>query len=306
MTMPRSWGHQPGQAQARHCTIVGMFKRPATMHFARCWRLLAAALPAMLLGACATGPAPLLVDTRYTAVGQDSRAQYLILHYTDEPLDSSIRILTQQKVSAHYLLSDEAPPVVYRLVDENRRAWHAGASFWKGATQLNASSIGIEIVNLGEEKAADGTRFFTPYPPAQIELLIQLVRDIVTRHHIPPERVLGHSDIAPQRKIDPGPLFPWKALADAGLVPWPDASRVAAHQLRYAAALPEVAWFQRSLAAVGYQVPDTGVLDAPTQRVLIAFQMRYRPAKYDGQPDAETAALLQVINEPLPQPRPQP
>lgn len=262
-----------------------------------------AGLCAGLLAGCASGPAPLAVDTRYTAQGQDSRAQYLILHYTDEPLDSSIRILTQQRVSSHYLLSDENPPVVYRLVDENRRAWHAGASFWKGATMLNASSIGIEIVNLGEEKAADGSRRFVPYPPAQIDLLIQLMRDIVTRHNIPPERVLGHSDIAPQRKIDPGPLFPWKALADAGLALWPDATRVAAHQTRYEAALPEVAWFQRSLAAVGYQVPDNGVLDAPTKRVLAAFQMRYRPARHDGQPDAETAALLQVINEPLPQPR---
>ncbi len=280
-----------------------MFKCLATLPFGRLGRLLATTAVAALLGACATGPAPLAVDTRYTAQGQDSRAQYLILHYTDEPLDSSIRILTQQKVSSHYLLSDENPPVVYRLVDENRRAWHAGVSYWKGATMLNASSIGIEIVNLGEEKATDGSRYFTPYPPAQIELLIQLVRDIVTRHNIPPERVQGHSDIAPQRKIDPGPLFPWKVLADAGLALWPDVTRVAAHQQRYEAALPEVAWFQRSLAAVGYQVPDTGVLDAPTQRVVAAFQMRYRPTKSDGQPDAETAALLQVINEPLPQPR---
>ena len=280
-----------------------MFKCLATLPFGRLGRLLATTAVAALLGACATGPAPLAVDTRYTAQGQDSRAQYLILHYTDEPLDSSIRILTQQRVSAHYLLSDESPPVVYRLVDENRRAWHAGVSYWKGATMLNASTIGIEIVNLGEEKAADGSRVFTPYPPAQIALLLQLVRDIVARHGIPPERVLGHSDIAPQRKIDPGPLFPWKVLADAGLALWPDTTRVAAHQQRYEAALPELAWFQRSLAAVGYQVPDTGVLDAPTQRVIAAFQMRFRPARYDGQPDAETAALLQVINEPLPQPR---
>lgn len=280
-----------------------MFKCLATLPFGRLGRLLATTAVAALLGACATGPAQLAVDTRYTAQGQDSRAQYLILHYTDEPLDSSIRILTQQRVSAHYLLSDESPPVVYRLVDENRRAWHAGVSYWKGATMLNASSIGIEIVNLGEEKAADGSRVFTLYPPAQVALLLQLVRDIVNRHGIPPERVLGHSDIAPQRKIDPGPLFPWKVLADAGLALWPDVTRVAAHQQRYEAALPEVAWFQRSLAAVGYQVPDAGVLDAPTQRVVAAFQMRFRPTKYDGQPDAETAALLQVINEPMPQPR---
>jgi len=250
----------------------------------------------LLLGGCATP----LIDTRYSAQGQDSRAQYLILHYTDEPFDRSLRILTQQKVSAHYLVSDETPPVAYRLVDENRRAWHAGLSFWKGATLLNASSIGIEIVNLGEEKRADGTRFFAPYPPAQIALLLRLVRDIVDRHQIAPDRILGHSDIAPQRKIDPGPLFPWQALADAGLIRWPEADRVAALQAHYQTALPDIGWFQQQLATLGYQTPESGLLDPATRRVIAAFQMRYRPLRYDGQPDAETAALLQVINQPLP------
>lgn len=259
----------------------------------RAWALLASAL---LLAGCATP----WIDTRYTALGQDSRAQFLILHYTDLPLDASVRVLTQQSVSAHYLVSDESPPVVYRLVDEQRRAWHAGASFWKGATMLNAASIGIEIVNPGEETQADGTRAFAPYPPVQIALLVRLVRDIVDRHQIKPERILGHSDIAPQRKIDPGAAFPWKALADAGLIPWPDAQRVAAHQARYQAELPDVAWFQRSLATVGYQVSDHGQWDEPTRRVIAAFQMKYRPLRCDGQPDAETAALLQVINTPLP------
>lgn len=265
---------------------------------ARRWLRSAAAAAGLLLllGGCATP----LVDTRYSAQGQDSRVQYLILHYTDEPFDRSLRILTQQKVSSHYLVSDETPPVAYRLVDENRRAWHAGLSFWKGATMLNASSIGIEITNLGEEKRADGTRHFTPYPPAQIALLIRLVRDIVERHQIAPDRILGHSDIAPQRKIDPGPLFPWRALADAGLIRWPEADRVAAHQARYQSALPDVTWFQQQLATLGFQVPDSGVLDETTRRVIAAFQMKYRPLRYDGQPDAETAALLQVINQPLP------
>ena len=253
-----------------------------------------------LLAGCATP----LVDTRYTAQGQDSRVQYLILHYTTLSMADSLRVLTQQAVSAHYLVSDESPPVAYRLVDENRRAWHAGVSYWKGATMLNAPSIGIEIVNPGEETAADGTRRFAPYPPAQIELLIRLVRDIVARHQIKPERILGHSDIAPQRKPDPGAAFPWQALADAGLIPWPEASRVAAQRSRFETSLPEVAWFQRTLASVGYQVPDHGQLDAPTRRVLAAFQMKYRPARYDGTPDAETAALLQVLTEPLPRPLP--
>jgi len=267
---------------------------PPWRHRAARW---AGALAAAALLAGCAGPR---IDTRYSAQGQDSRVQFLILHYTNENLADSLRILTRQPVSAHYLLSDETPPVVYRLVDEGRRAWHAGDSAWQGHALLNASSIGIEIVNPGPQTGADGRRVFAPYPPAQIDALIALVRDIVQRHQIPPGRILGHSDIAPQRKTDPGPTFPWRRLADAGLVPWPDAARVAALQPALAAALPDVAWFQQALARVGYRVPGTGVLDDATRRVVAAFQMKYRPAAYDGTPDAETAALLQVLTEPAP------
>jgi len=251
--------------------------------------LLAAA--ALLLAACAGPP----VDARYRAQGQDSRVQFLILHFTGENFADALRILSTQPVSAHYLLSDETPPVVYRLVDEHRRAWHAGDSAWSGHTQLNASSIGIEIVNPGLQRLADGRLAFAPYPPAQIDALVALVRDIVTRHQIRPDRVLGHSDIAPQRKVDPGAAFPWWRLAEAGLVAWPDAGRVAALRPGHEARLPDVAWFQQGLARVGYAVPASGVLDEPTRRVIAAFQMKYRPARHDGTPDAETAALLQVL-----------
>jgi N-acetylmuramoyl-L-alanine amidase len=276
---------------------------PPGLRAGRCRRVV---LPAMLVAAglllagCATPPGGLVVDHRYRAQGQDSRAQFLVLHYTGAPFDVSLRTLTQGDVSAHYLISDETPPVIYQLVDEVRRAWHAGQSQWQGASLLNASSIGIEVVNRGPQTAADGTVSYPPYPPAQTALLLRLVRDIVARHGIRPEHVLGHSDIAPQRKIDPGPVFPWPALAAAGLVAWPEPSRVAAHRLRYEAALPEAIWFQRTLAAIGYAVPDNGLLDGPTRRVIAAFQMKYRPARFDGQPDAETAALMQVLSEPLP------
>jgi N-acetylmuramoyl-L-alanine amidase len=249
----------------------------------------------VLFAGCASGP---VIDTRYTAKGQDSRALFLILHFTDEGLADSLRILTEQQVSAHYLLSDENPPRIYRLVDESRRAWHAGDSFWKGHGMLNASSIGIEIVNPGQVPGPDGSKVFAPYPPAQIDELLRLVKDIVARHQIQPARILGHSDIAPQRKIDPGALFPWKRLADEGLIPWPDAQRVDAQKSSYEFRLPDVAWFQQALATHGFKVPATGVLDAATRRVIAAFQMKYRPARYDGEPDAETAAMLQVLNAP--------
>jgi len=121
------------------------------------------------------------------------------------------------------------------------------------------------------------------------------VKDIVNRHLIRPEFVLGHSDIAPQRKVDPGPRFPWKRLADEGLIPWPDAAEVARRLPAFQANLPDVLWFQDRLAAHGFVVPLSGILEGETQRVIAAFQMKYRPARYDGVPDAETAAMLDVL-----------
>ena len=245
------------------------------------------------LAGCAGGPA---IDTRHSAQAQDSRVQFLVLHFTDANFEDALKILTGPRVSAHYLLSDETPPRIYRLVDESRRAWHAGDSFWQGHAMLNAGSIGIEIVNAGPQRQADGSTTFAPYPAAQIDALIALVRDIAARHRIRPDRILGHSDIAPQRKVDPGPAFPWQRLADAGLMRWPDAGSVAAQRAVYDAQLPDLAWFQQALASHGFQVPASGLLDAQTQRVIGAFQMKYRPARHDGVPDAETAALLQVLN----------
>jgi N-acetylmuramoyl-L-alanine amidase len=146
--------------------------------------------------------------------------QFLILHYTaiDEP--TSLKVLSQQGVSSHYLVGDQMPVKVWQLVDESKMSYHAGLSDWKGYSRLNASSIGIEIVNLGFRDAPEGRTYF-PFPQAQIDRVIALVKDIVARHQIRPEYILGHSDIAPQRKSDPGPLFPWKQLADAGLIPGP-------------------------------------------------------------------------------------
>ena len=266
-------------------------------------RYLALGAPLLLLLGCATpgtstktaGGVP--IDTRYAAQVQESRALFLVLHYTVGDLPHSIKALTEGEVSVHYVVSDESPPVVYRLVDEERLAWHAGTSAWRGHTQLNASSIGIEIVHPGFRNTPAG-REYLPFPQAQIDVLIPLVKDIVARHRIRPERIVGHSDVAPQRKEDPGPMFPWQQLADAGLIAWPDGQRVAAQRAVFEAALPDLAWFQGALARHGFEVPRSGELDAATRRVISAFQMRYRPGRYDGMPDAETAALVHVLITP--------
>ena len=264
------------------------------MTTARLPSLLAPLTLAALLSACATGPeAPLRIDTSHPSANQDSRAQFLVLHYTVLDYEKSLKVLTSGgMVSAHYLVRDE-PPTVYRLVDENRRAWHAGASYWGGATNLNSASIGIEIVNPGWTDTPAG-RVYAPFPQAQIDAVIKLCKEIVARHGIRPDRVIGHADIAPGRKQDPGPMFPWKQLADAGLIAWPDAAQVAAKTPAYQALLPDAAWAQEKLARIGYSVPRSGEADAATRDALATFQMKYRPANFDGQLDAETAALLDV------------
>ncbi len=248
---------------------------------------------AATLAGCASGPR---IDTTYSATSQGSRVELLIIHYTALDFPTSLRVLTQQEVSSHYLV-DVDPPTIYRLADEGQRTNHAGVSAWERRRMVNPSSVGIEIVNLGYEDGPAGRRYL-PYPEKQIDAVVALVKDIVARHKIPPDRVLGHSDIAPGRKVDPGPMFPWKRLADEGLVRWPDAARVAALRQQYEQALPDVAWFQQKLARIGYLVPLDGTLDEATRNVLVSFQMKYRPARYDGQPDAECAALLAALTAP--------
>jgi len=235
------------------------------------------------------------ISEQYAAQSQDSRVQFIVLHYTETDFAKSLNILTRGPVSSHYLI-DANPPRIYRLVPEDRRAWHAGKSFWQGQTGLNVSSIGIEIVNDGNRGNLEGP--FAPWDPAQIEAVVALVKDIAARHGVQPHHIVGHSDIAPQRKQDPGAAFPWYRLVEAGLVPWPDAAQVATAQTRYTGAVPTVAWFQEKLAAHGFEVPRNGELDDATRRVIVSFQMKYRPASWDGEPDAETAALLDVATTP--------
>jgi N-acetylmuramoyl-L-alanine amidase len=254
--------------------------------------LLATLLFALLAG-CATPH----IDKTYSAKGQSSRVKFVVLHYTVANTPLSLKILTEQVVSSHYLVTDEANPVIYGLVDESRQSNHAGVSNWKNHTLLNGSSIGIEIVNPGFTETPTG-RVWYPFPQAQVDKVIGLVKEIMERHNIPKENVLGHADIAPQRKQDPGPMFPWYQLAQHGLIAWPDAARLANARLMHEQQLPDVAWFQKQLAVFGYAVPQTGVLDDATRKVIGAFQMRYRPATIDGTPDAETAALLDALTVP--------
>ncbi|QVN19310.1 N-acetylmuramoyl-L-alanine amidase [Burkholderia pyrrocinia] len=267
------------------------------------FRLGASCAVLCLLAACTS---PSLVergtyyaDTSLQARGADSRIRFLVMHYTESDEAKSLRTLTGDSVSVHYVVPpqpriEDGMPVVYQLVPESERAWHAGVSEWQGTTELNAASIGIENVNRGPLDPQNRT--WQPYPPEQVEALTRLSKDIVARYAIPPTRVVGHSDIAPQRKIDPGPLFPWHALAQVGVGAWPDDATVATRLGgRDPHALVDVRELQLKLARYGYDVPTDGVLDARTRRVFAAFQMHFRPSDYAGNPDAESDAIAQAL-----------
>lgn len=205
----------------------------------------------------------------------------LILHYTGmTSAEAALERLCspEAQVSAHYLIEEDG--TVWRLVPEEQRAWHAGVSAWGGRRDINDRSIGIELANPGHDFG------YRDFPEAQMAALETLCREILARHPIPPRQVLGHSDVAPQRKIDPGERFDWQRLARAGIGFWPESAAPAARDL---------AECQLLLAAIGYETPQTGALDAETRRVVAAFQRHFRPARCDGEPDPETRALIAAL-----------
>lgn len=222
-------------------------------------------------------PSPNFGDRRGRAIDA------LILHYTGMASGAAAlaRLLDPaSEVSAHYLVWEDGR--IDQLVAEADRAWHAGRSCWAGERDINSVSIGIEIVNGGHDFG------LPPYPGAQIAALVALVRDIRTRHPIVPERVLGHSDIAPARKDDPGERFPWLALMDAGMaLPVPP--------LAESITLPSPRGIEAALATIGYECPTTGAADETTRTAIRAFQRRWRPLRVDGVVDRETAALVAAV-----------
>jgi len=207
---------------------------------------------------------------------QDARpgpVDTLILHYTGmQSAEAAIQRLRDPvaRVSSHYVVDEDG--TIYRLVPEARRAWHAGISYWRGREGLNDTSIGIEIVNPGHEWG------YRPFPAPQIESVTLLCQSILRRHDIPAWNVVGHSDVAPNRKQDPGELFPWQALAADGIGVWPATDKPAS-----------ISDVPSMLARVGYDPrQDQGV-------VLTAFQRHWRPEAITGLPDDLSVRLLAAL-----------
>lgn len=199
----------------------------------------------------------------------------LVLHYTGMPDGATAldRLCDPAaKVSAHYVIEEDGR--VFALVDESRRAWHAGAGSWRGETDINSRSIGIELVNPGHEFG------YRPFPVAQIDALVDLAHGILARHPIPPRNVVAHADIAPTRKEDPGELFPWQSLAEIhGIGLWSCGEPVEP---------PPVPVILAGLAHYGYDVTD------PTA-ALVAFQRHFRPWSLTGTADPETCGRLRAL-----------
>lgn len=259
---------------------------------------------ALLLAGCHAGIEPregYWADQRHPAQGARPRVKVIVVHYTAEDFSSSLATLTDREVSAHYLIPRQPPQragkgIVWQLVPEQQLAWHAGPSFWRGATRINDTSIGIELVNRGYRRTLTGLEW-QPFTAAQIAALEALLRDITQRYGIAAENIVGHSDIAPQRKQDPGPQFPWQQLAQHGIGAWPDASRVAFYLAGQDphAAVPAESVLAR-LQRYGYPA-SVGMNAREAQKVIAAFQMHFRPADYRGLPDAETAAIAAALLE---------
>ena len=210
-----------------------------------------------------------------------------------------MRTLTGPSVSSHYLLPLPArfyrgEPLVWQLVEEHRRAWHAGVSEWGERRNINDTSIGIEIVNAGPRGTLYGL-YWSPFPRDQVDAVIALARDIVMRHDIDPVNVVAHSDIAPSRKVDPGPRFPWRQLYEAGVGAWPDDDMVACYEVMFAQAMPSLPMIQAALKGYGYPAEVTGLPDAATRDVVRAFQLHFRQRRYDGVIDTETVARLWAL-----------
>lgn len=213
-----------------------------------------------------------------------AQIKYLILHYTGMATgEAALARLCDEKskVSAHYFIDEDG--LVYALVDEDRRAWHAGKSAWQEDRDINGLSIGIELVNPGHDSPGY-VGDYRDFPAAQMSALIILCQDILARHDIKPWHILAHSDIAPDRKIDPGEKFDWQALSEKGIGIWPKQGKIAQST--------DVRSFQRMLAEYGYPVDITGTCDAQTQQVISAFQRHFRPADFTGRPDGESAGIL--------------
>ncbi len=273
-------------------------------------------LPTVVLAGCvASGP------VRVESENQDSRVAVVVLHFTVSDFGDSLHVLTERTsrpVSSHYLIPEPGDASyadeklkVYQLVDEERRAWHAGVGSWRGMTKLNNLSVGIEIVNQAHcHEAADASEpgaadwapericFYPDFADEQMALVVETVEGILSRHpEVKPTHVIAHSDLAPQRKIDPGPRFPWQRLYKLGIGAWYDDETVIRYWEQFRIDMPGIGRIQEALETWGYEIELTGEADEQTRNVISALQMHFLPWEVTGEPSPATVAVLYALIE---------
>jgi N-acetylmuramoyl-L-alanine amidase len=253
------------------------------------------------------------------SANHNSRVSIIVIHHTTSNFEDALETLTQpsdNSVSSHYLIPEpddvtyaEEKVQTYQLVPEARRAWHAGVSYWAGKSGLNDQSIGIELVNQTYCHASDENSnpyagnsericFYPDFADAQLALLVDLLDEIHQRHPgIRPTHIIGHADIAPDRKIDPGPRFPWQRLSRLGYGAWYDDDVVIRFWERFRAAPLPLKNVQLALLAYGYKIDPTGSADDQTESAVRAFQMHFRPSTVTGTATIETTAVLFALIE---------
>ena len=275
---------------------------------------LVCALTLPLIGCVTTSqvvtPKKYIIDSQtYQATGKSERIKSIVLHYTVSDNARSIKTLTTGQVSAHYLILNHVDNKIYNLVPESERAWHAGDGGFAGRTILNDTSIGIEIVNAGiqpqyRNALKNGDFEYHPYEhyvefdELQIKKVAQLVQDLAAKYKISSKNIIGHADMAPSRKIDPGAKFPWQQLyKEYGIGAWYDDfdKQFFMHQDEFAAAtIPEI---KQAFRDYGYQINDIDAWDKASRNVVYAFQLHFRPQQPTGELDLETYAILKALNK---------
>ena len=253
---------------------------------------------------------PFVIDSEtYRSTGKSQRIKSIVLHYTVSDNERSIQLLTKGQVSSHYLILDNDDNKIYSLVPESQRAWHAGSGGFGGRTILNDTSIGIEIVNKGIQpqylKALKDSELdyhpyehFVEFDELQVKKVAQLVQDIAKRYEISPKNIIGHSDLAPARKIDPGAKFPWQRLyKEYGIGAWYDEADKRYFTEEIQLATPTIPEIKQAFRDYGYQINSTDEWDKASRDVVYAFQLHFRPLNPTGQIDIETYAILTALNK---------
>ena len=273
----------------------------------------------LAIAACDTqGPQDIVV---VNSENQDTRVRIVVIHHTTANFQESLDILTKKSnrpVSSHYLVPEPGDPSysdkelrLYSLVNEEARAWHAGSSYWAGKTSLNDMSIGIELVNQTYCRRSEETIppeaidqeparicFYPDFAEPQLQILLDLLKGIMERHtEVKPTHIIGHSDIAPQRKIDPGPRFPWQRLYRLGYGAWYDDETVFKYWEQFRKEMPPVLTLQTALNTYGYGIELSGEHDKQSRNVVRAFQMHFLPWQVSQEFTAETVAVLYALLE---------